>query len=542
VKGRITATEKSRLIEVAESAVPRDQISSIFAYGPRIAGYDRREPGSELVVVTKNLKQRAAVRDESVPKGSLPLVIGEAALLEEAKKPSHDESVVNRFLNIYEPLLNAGLLKSTEIEYKKRVIAERLFEVQTNYGDLSSNLIIPYEYLLFEKLHRRVLAHPEEISGVARTYSCARGRENLEFTLKGFRAAADFLAAQGIMEKTGDSVRIFRGKKREMALSSLLKMFPLDTAGAAKHAWHGLANRAGYEFKTKPFSKQTTSRRVKSNVKLDRPNRLLRLEEGVVFDDGSKLVEDLARVSGFPKKYRFKEKKKGDFINSSSELEIWDGERRVKYILKHFPEVKSSKWAILNLWSLASKRFNMSSLSRLDRELAAASRLRKLGIKTHRIIGVVLDGKTLVTEYVNGVPLDKHVEEITTGKSTDTLAIEQYGRVLGRLHKAGMVYGDTKPQNALVVEDGIELLDLEQAVENGDPSWDLAEFLYYSAKLSKDNDGMRLVADAFLKGYRRENTGRAIEEAENRRYLAPFIMFLTPEKIGVVRDALKRYE
>ncbi|HZW84831.1 MAG TPA: RIO1 family regulatory kinase/ATPase, partial [Nitrososphaerales archaeon] len=301
-------------------------------------------------------------------------------------------------------------------------------------------------------------------------------------------------------------------------------------------------NRAGYEFKTKPFPNPTISKRIKSNVKLDRPNKLLRLEEGVVFDDSSKLVEDLARVSGFPKKYRFKEKKKGDLINSSSELEIWDGKRRVKYILKHFPEVKSSKWALLNLWSFASKKFNMSPLSRLNRELAAASRLRKLGIKTHRIIGVVLDDRTLVTEYVNGIPLDNSVEEITTGKSTDTSAIEQYGQVLGRLHKAGMVYGDTKPQNALVVKDGIELLDLEQAVEKGDPSWDLAEFLYYSAKLSKSNEGLKLVADAFLEGYRKVMPGKSVNGAKNPRYLAPFMMFLTPEKIGMVRDALKRHE
>ena len=48
--------------------------------------------------------------------------------------------------------------------------------------------------------------------------------------------------------------------------------------------------------------------------------------------------------------------------------------------------------------------------------------------------------------------LSKTVEEILEGKSTDTTNIEKYGGVLGKLHKAGLVYGDTKPQNVLVAD------------------------------------------------------------------------------------------
>ncbi|MDA4128983.1 MAG: hypothetical protein OK422_05980 [Thaumarchaeota archaeon] len=461
--------------------------------------------------------------------------------MKDAKKPSAEEFAISKLLNIYEPLVNADFLESAEIEYKKRIVSEKLIEIQADYGDFTSNLIIPYEYFLFDKLHKRALAHPDETYAFVRTYSSPQGKGNSEFTFRGFREAAKSLASQGIIESTDDSVRILSGKKRRKALSKLLKMYPLTTRGAIQYAFHGLANRAGFEFKTKPIPKLTLIEKVESIVELDRPNKLLRLEEGVIFDDGSKLVEELARISGFVEKYEFEEKKKGDFINSSRQIEIWDDKRRVKFVLKHFPELKSVKWALLNLWSLASKRFNMSPLSRLNREVAAVSRLRRLGIKTHRITGVVLDDRTLVTEYVQGVPLDKSVGEITKGKSKDTGDVEKYGQVLGKLHKAGMVYGDTKPQNALVGKDGIDLLDLEQAVEKGDPGWDIAEFLYYSAKLSKEKEGMKLVAEAFLKGYRNENTGQPVRKAKRLRYLGPFILFLTPKKIRVIRAALKKY-
>jgi serine/threonine protein kinase len=267
-------------------------------------------------------------------------------------------------------------------------------------------------------------------------------------------------------------------------------------------------------------------------------------------------------MSGFGETYAFEEKKKGDFINSTKQLEIWDAAKRVKFILKHFPELKSVKWVLLNMWSLASKKFNMSPLSRLSRELEAARRLRELKIKTHRIIGVILDERTLITEYVEGVPLSKTVDEITSGKSADASNVEKYGRVLGKLHKAGLVYGDTKPQNALVGKDGnIDLLDLEQAVERGDKAWDLAEFLYFSAThmekkddekekkekrsdgeaKKKQEEGIKIVAEAFLTGYRSENGTQVIAKARNVRYLLPFVLFLAPNMRMVIRDALKRY-
>jgi tRNA A-37 threonylcarbamoyl transferase component Bud32 len=439
-------------------------------------------------------------------------------------------------------LVNAEYLRKVETEYKKRIIAEELMEIQSDYGDFSSNLIIPYEYFLFDKLHKRALEYPDAIESFANTYGGAQKAENLDFTLRGFREAAELLASQGIMEKTEDSVRIFRGrKKRKNALSALYKMHPLTTRGAIQYAFHSFASGLGIESKTKPLLKLRLIDKINPTIELDRPNKLLRLEEGVIFDDASKAIEEIARLSGFSSTYETKETKIGDLINSSKELEIWDDGRRAKFILKHFPQLKSVKWVLLNLWSVAAKRFNMSPLSRLNREVEAVRRLHGLGVKTHRITGIILGERTLVTEYFEGVTLDKSVQEITDGKSADTSDIKKYAQVLGRLHKAGLVYGDTKPQNALVGKNGIYLLDLEQAVERGDRAWDLAEFLYYSAKAAKQAEGMKLVAESFLEAYRAENGNQVIAKARNKRYLIPFLLFLTPEMRREIREALAKY-
>jgi tRNA A-37 threonylcarbamoyl transferase component Bud32 len=421
-------------------------------------------------------------------------------------------------------------------------MAEKLIEIQADYGDFSSTLILPYEYFLFDKLHKMALEDPDLIESYGCIYSGGQRKGNLEFALRGFRDAAGSLASQGIITNTDGSIRILKGRKqRKNALRMLYEIHPRTTGGVVKNGLHSFASMAGVEYKSKPLPKLTIKEKVQSTIELDRPNKLLRLDEGVIFDDPSKSIEEIALISGFSGTYAHEEEKKGGLINSSTQLKVSSDGREAKFILKHFPELKNAKWVLLNLWAFAAKRFNMTPLSRLSREVEAVKRLHQIGIKTHVITGVVLDERTLVSEYAEGVPLDESVKDIASGKSTDTSSIERYAQVMAKMHKAGLVYGDTKPANALVGKDGIYLIDLEQAVDGGDRSWDLAEFLYYSAKIAKQGDGMKLVAESFLAAYRDEGNGPVVAKARSIRYMAPFLPFLTPKKIKVVRKALAKY-
>jgi hypothetical protein len=82
---------------------------------------------------------------------------------------------------------------------------------------------------------------------------------------------------------------------------------------------------------------------------------------------------------------------------------------------------------------------------------------------------------------------------------------------------------------------------ISNSVENGDPAWDLAEFLYFSAKLSPKEREMKLVAEAFLTGYMSENGTHNIAKARSQRYLLPFLPILAPSMIGAVRGTLEKY-
>ncbi len=491
------------------------------------------------MIVTKNFEEKASGLHEPVPIKPYSIIIDEAVLLNAAERPMLDEVVIGKFLSIYEPLLNEEFLRKVEITYKKRIVAEKLIEIQADYGDFSSNLIIPYDYFLFDKLHKLALQQPDLVDIYRRIYCGDQKSESLAFGLRGFREAVESLASHGILIHGDGSVRILRERKqRKKALHKLNRINPLTTVGVIKNAFHTLASVAGIEYKSKPLAKLKFSEKIESAAELDRPNKLLRLEEGVIFDDPSKMIEEVALIYGFTGTYTHEEVKKGGLINSSTQLKITGEGVDAKFILKQFPELKNLKWIILNVWAFAAKRFNMTPLSRLNREVEAVRRLHGIGIKTHSITGVILDERTLVSEYTEGVPLDKFVEEIVSGKSTDTGNIEKYAQVLGKMHKVGLVYGDTKPANALVGDDGIYLIDLEQAVEGGNQAWDLAEFLYYSAMLAKQVEGMRLVARSFLTAYRSENGGGNIARARKLKYLIPFLLVMTPKMGRVVREEL----
>ena len=51
-----------------------------------------------------------------------------------------------------------------------------------------------------------------------------------------------------------------------------------------------------------------------------------------------------------------------------------------------------------------------------------------------------MDERTLLSEYAAGVPPDRSVKDLTSGKSTDTGSIEKYARALCKLHNPRLVY------------------------------------------------------------------------------------------------------
>lgn len=536
---RLTPEESNDLLEVADGIV-KGGATAVCAYGSKVAGYARGDSDYDIIVVAKKFNGGIRYLYRDTPLKTSALVITERLLESDALRASLGEFVSGRLLNVYEPLRNGELIRKAEVESKKRVITEAIWEVSSEYGEFSQDLIIPFDYFLFDKLHKRALIYPPALYSYVKTYTCALAGENREFTRRGFVEAAQELNEGGgflRMEDTG--IKLVGEKLRSRAFVKLLSLFNLTTRGVRQYAVHGYAGRVGLTvFKEEALSKvKRMQEKVEPPRELEEPRSLLRIEEGVALTTTTEMIRALADSQGF-EEYTHTEKSLGE-IYSTARVVTLRGGREVRYVFKHFADLRSMKWAILNVWSL-SRKFSMSPQARMHREYTASQKLRDGIVSTPRVLGAVLDERILVKEFIEGQRLSDLVEAILKGRTEETIQVRGYGSALAWIHGKGFALGDSKANNIIIAGDGVfYFTDLEQAVEGGDQCWDVAEFLYYAGKLSFKEAGIRRVADAFLDGYRERSGTENIRKAMAQKYAAPFRPVTTLPVLKIIRESIE---
>ncbi len=125
----------------------------------------------------------------------------------------------------------------------------------------------------------------------------------------------------------------------------------------------------------------------------------------------------------------------------------------------------------------------------------------------------------MVEEYIEGVRLDKVDRDI-----------EKYfylaGKMLGEIHsKLGASIGDTKPQNFIVKDGRIYLVDLEQFNRDDCFGWDIAELILYSLIFFRKFKARFSIINSVLKGYvdANNNYSSHLKEAVKPRILFAFL-------------------
>jgi len=447
---RLDPDESGRLLEVADAVMgDGGKAVAVAAYGSKVAGYARPDSDYDIVVVAKKFKGRIRYQYVDSPVSASALVVEEGLLERDAVKAYLGEFVSGRLLNVYEPLLNGDLIRRAEVESKKRVLAEAILEIGSQQGEFAQDLLIPLEYFLFDKLHKRALIYPPALYSYAKTYTCPSGEENKAFTLEGFAQAALSLQSSGVLRiETGDDgprVRILGEGLRSTAFARVLSLFNLTSRGVKQYAVHGYAGRVGFNvFKDEALSKvKRMQEKVEAPTELEEPKRLIGLEEGFIIPKTEQMVERLATLSGLIA-YKRTEKNLGE-LYSTAKLVTLSGARgeEVKFVFKYFADIRSMKWALLNVWSL-SRKFSTSPQARMHREYSASLVLRSKGVATPNIIGAVLDDKVFVKEYIEGERLSDAVQGLISGRTEEAAAVEKFGEAMGKIHKAGFALGDSK--------------------------------------------------------------------------------------------------
>jgi tRNA A-37 threonylcarbamoyl transferase component Bud32 len=514
-------------------------ISAVCAYGSKVAGYARPDSDYDLIVVARKFREGVRYRYVGDDVAASALIVDEGLLLQDARASSLGEFVVGRFLNVYEPITNPELFRLAETEYKRRVMIEALLELSSDYGDFCRHLLVPFDYFLFDKLRRRAVVYPPALYSYTQTYSCSLGEENRGISADGFREAALSLVSRGYFSVEAGGVRMNPERMRGDAFTKVQSIFALTTRGVTQYAVHGYAGRVGFSvFRKEAESKLRRMREQPPPLpELERPRMLLKLDEGVVIPDASRLEMDVARLLGYSE-FAAEEKLIGDPYSTTRVLTFRGAGRETSVVLKNFSDIRSLKWALLGVWAAAANKFRMTPLARLDREYAVTRALRAAGVRVPAIIAVSPDVRILVKEFVVGEALSKAVDGFSKAGVGGLAQVAEYGRLMSKVHGAGYALGDAKASNVIVSPRGLFLTDLEQADPDGDRSWDVAEFVYYTAKLSNKEVAMKQVAQAFLQAYAADGSREVISKASSVKYLRPFQPFLLPALAKSLRELM----
>lgn len=539
---RLSEGERRTLGDIASAMVAPSRISGICAYGSKVAGYAREDSDYDLLVVLKRFREGVRYKYVDTPVPASALIVDEDMLAQDAQSSYLGEFVAGRLLNVYEPISNPELFRGVEIEFKKRVLVEALLELSSDYGEFARHILIPYEYFLFDKLHTRAAVYPPALYSYIHTYTCPQGEENRAISAEGFAAAAEGLQPRGFLQGGPEGVRIVPEKMKGDAFTRFHSLFSVTARGVTQYAIHGYAGRVGPSV----FSREALSklRRIRESpppfTPLEQPRSVLRLDQGLVIPDASLLAKEIARLLGF-ETYSMNERDIGEPYSTTRVLTFKDLSSEKSVVVKNYTDVRSLKWALLGIWASTANRFSTAPVSRMEREYGMTLSLKRMGVLVPSVLAVAPAERVLVKEFVTGATLASIIGSFLKGASDELAPVSSYGSLIARVHAAGFALGDAKPSNVVVSEEGLYLTDLEQGLAGGDRAWDIAEFLYYTAKLSIREDAMKHVAESFLKSYVETGDRPSVAKARGQKYFGPFRPFLTPGMAKMLRELLSSY-
>ena len=526
---------------ISKVAKHRTMIAACI-YGSKVAGYDRPDSDIDLLIVLENypyVVKYTYFRESSTKVSAL--AVDRKALLRDAQSAFLGEFVVGRLLHIYEPIANAEFLAMIEQTYKRRVILEEVRDILESTGVLGTEIIFPLEFVAFSKIKRRMSLYASAAYSYYKTYTTSK--RNIEFALEGYhRAVADIIAEDseifaarqdGLLQISDKRIFVEKGKTR-LKLTKRLREF-------SSYLVHTYAGRKIMHLAVKE-AESKIRRRVRLMMKP--PDFMLyprkeywRLPEGILIVDGRDWLDDLARHLG---SHSILKKRRLGNKNSRTTLYVLKhNSDEYKIAVKEVAKSKAIKWAMVGLWNEQVKRFRMDPLIRLGSEYKSIRYMRSLGLRTPVIEAVVLDRRLLVTRFLDGITLADVIRDCIGGRSGVSL-ISKAGAEIAKVHSAGATLGNIKPKNIIVSEKDLYFTDVEQFILNaGDPAWDVAQFISWGLKTTRNSNMAATITKEFVEGYMRFGDPSNISRlAKSKRYIESFYPVLAPSIVHTIKKEI----
>jgi len=547
---------KDKVMELCENIAGSSQIVAACLYGPWVCGYADKTTEVNVLLILERFPFRLNTYFESLDGVQTSvLAVSRADLERDVNRSLWGEFLAEKLTAPYEPLRNKEYLQLQEVKTKKRVVLELIDNLVLEYPELSHEFFVEKEYFMYELAMRRARLFPPSAYSFLNMTQADSSRKNIDAVISGYMKAFEELENEKIIIRSGDYIKISEShlnavKKRKSRFSPIIKSIQRLAIAPILSVYSensGLIIQEQRLF-NKSNKRNSDERLVslledpRKHVMLPTPLGLIPLSEKLGIEEVAKKIipgEDFSKIEL---------RRAGGVLNDVYILTLKrKNGKEEKIVVKQFLDWSSIKWVPLALWSFGTTSFSVLGRSRLEKEYAINKFLRSKGFPVPQIFYVSHKNRLIFEEFIEGKELVDAIKRIILFKKlgNDLSAVKETGRKVAEAHLLGVSLGDCKPENVKITEDGkLFFLDLEQATRDGDPAWDIAEFIYYSghySSLTASAKAAMLVARSFLEGYLEAGGKKeTVSKAASAKYSKVFTVFTSPHVILAISNLCQK--
>jgi tRNA A-37 threonylcarbamoyl transferase component Bud32 len=528
---------ENALEKLGDLIAPAERVA-VCAYGPAVFAKPGATRGHDLLVLCEGYSSGLRAHLRVYDGEEFRFLIADRTLVEsDVERGTLGDYLTEQFLYPYHPILNLEYLEKMADQAKSRVAEEEAKDLVIEFREMCRGLVAAPEFFGLSRMRKLARVSIPSMTAYLRLLENPVRERNLMALRSSFKSAIAATKSK-VLKIEGEYVSL-----EDSAVDGWLK----DRASEQVVNVLKQSQRAFYSYLTKGraiyLSPDLLARELYSPLKLTLDSELNRMEP-----------ED-------PKNYLFLRTSAGQVpLGEKSSLDevianlklsgpitvtplagvlnevflVTAGKEQL--VVKKFTDWHGFKWFTLNLVSLGSKLFAVSGKARMTNEYGMNRYLGKRGLKVPNIVYLNVKQRILVERYLPGPSFaDLARGAVNQSKLTKTQSdlAESLGEMLADIHRIGVSVGDTKPENFVVKDGQIFIVDLEQAGKRKEYAWDLAELLFYTGhyRISPTvTGGLKGIVEAIAVGYTRRGDPSELRKAAGVRYAKVFSMW-TPAPV-----------
>jgi len=553
-----TNASNEQILDMCREVARDHYIVATCLYGPLAAGYGDEGSGPNMLLILKGFGSRLKTYKRKVfERDAFILAVDQGAFQRDVSLGWLGEIAADNLLIPYEPLINSEYLWRQEVALKKRVVWELLESLAMEFPELSHELAIKQEYFMYETQMERAKLFPLISYRFLNMLRNDVREKNVELMMKGYRKALEELSQEKRITLTDGTVRVTPEfvneiRSRKIRIPTVLKSVQ---RAALRHVFSALPRMlAPLAAEEEIYARSHLDAKETEDLvlKLEDPKShvLMPTPSGPVpLSDATNIEEFVNKTVPTATAIAVETKEIGGVLNSVFLLTLLKDHEKQRIVVKKFRDWTGFKWFPLALWSLGTKRFAVLGKSRLEREYALNQYLLSKGLTVPRILHISTKQRLIFKEFVEGETMSEAIKRILLTEadaSAELELVKEAGRQIAKAHQVDVGLGDCKPENIIVTKKDGKLcfVDLEQASRDGDSTWDIAEFLYYSGHYVPPlapTDRIELISETFIQGYLEEGGSKeTVRKAASPRYTKVFSIFTQPHVILAVSNLCRR--